>query len=124
MKAGYILVTAHKLRASNYIMLLFTFLFLFLVSCDSTPKETFKLTIEASEGGTIPAGQEDEINGNYEEGADISIIARPNPGYSFVNWTTSSGGTLKDANNSQTIFTMPSSDTTVTAHFVALDKND
>lgn len=87
-----------------------------LVACNQT-KQISTLKIEAGEGGTIPAGQETEITGDYEEGSTISIIAREMPDYYFVNWTSSSGGTFADANDPQTTFVMPGKDTIVTAHF-------
>jgi uncharacterized repeat protein (TIGR02543 family) len=101
---------------------------LLFVSCDSTPKQTsdsiseqtYNLKIEAGTGGTIPAGQADIINGKYKEGAEIRIIARENPGYYFVNWTSSNGGTFTDEKNSTATFKMPGNDTVLTAHFAQI----
>ena len=70
----------------------------------------FTLKIEASEGGTIPAGKEVEINGQYQAGDRIRLITRPMPGYYFTHWTSSNGGNFDDASDSQTIFTMPESE--------------
>lgn len=94
-----------------------------LVSCNQA-KQISTLRIEAGEGGTIPAGQETEINGDYEEGTTVSIIAREMPDYYFVNWTSSNGGTFADANDSQTTFSMPGKDTIVTAHFNLIENTE
>ena len=75
------------------------------------------MKIVADTGGSIPGGSDELINGDYTKGTIISISAREFPGYYFVNWTSSNGGSFKDKNNSQTKFTMPGNDTIITAHF-------
>lgn len=77
----------------------------------------YQLTIETTEGGTIPAGLETEINGYYAEGAEISIIAREMPDYVFVQWKSSGGGVFGDQTMITTSFTMPAHDTVITAVF-------
>ena len=79
------------------------------------------LIITASDGGTIPAGNEERINGDYPEGARIEILARPMEGYFFTHWTSSAGGDFENAEESATYFIMPGNDTVVTAHFSALE---
>ena len=85
-----------------------------------TSPEVFRLTLEAGEGGTIPAGLEEQISGHYEAGAQVSVIAREMPGFRFLRWTTSGGGSFADETDSQTVFTMPAQDIVVTAVFAAL----
>jgi hypothetical protein len=105
------------------IILLVPLLSISFISCasmpeqTSKPEQTYRFTIEAGEGGTIPAGQADFINGNYKKGAEIRLIARGMPEYSFVNWTSSNGGIFKDEKAPGTTFTMPGNDTVVTGHF-------
>ncbi len=72
------------------------------------------LTLEADASmGSIITG----TDGYYGFGQVISLEAAPLPGYRFVNWSTSNGGTFEDIDNKQTQFTMPSGNTTVTANF-------
>jgi uncharacterized repeat protein (TIGR02543 family) len=91
-----------------------------IVSCVSSNEQTHNLKIIADTGGTIPGGIDKLINGDYKKGTIISIEARPMPDYYFVNWTSSNGGKFADKNNSQTKFTMPRYDTTITAHFASI----
>jgi hypothetical protein len=64
-------------------------LFLIFFACSSeqideesiTPIQ-YKLTIKASEGGTITP----DANGMYNEGATITVTASPNDGYKFNRW--------------------------------------
>jgi len=54
----------------------------------------------------------------YAQGAIITITATANPGYEFVNWTTSSSGVSGiSSNDAITTFYMPCNDVTITAHF-------
>ena len=46
-----------------------------------TPTQ-YKLTIKASEGGTITP----DANGTYNEGATITVTASPDEGYRFNRW--------------------------------------
>ena len=52
----------------------------------------------------------------YAEGANISIRAVAATGYEFVNWTAPAGA-FDDANATETTFTMPAQNVTVTANF-------
>jgi hypothetical protein len=49
---------------------------------ESTTPTQYKLTIKASEGGTITP----DANGIYNEGATITVTASPNDGYKFMRW--------------------------------------
>ena len=55
----------------------------------------------------------------YAAGAEVSIKAVANPGYSFVNWTANTTVTFGNATFAETTFTMPDQAVTVTAHFEA-----
>jgi uncharacterized repeat protein (TIGR02543 family) len=131
------LITMYQLEKRTInkciLMLPIMVLSLLLISCSaiqgqnsgSTPEQskstiteqTYEFKIEAGEGGTIPAGGEDILDGRYKEGSEISIEVRSMPGYYFTNWTSSNGGKFADSNDSTTTFTMPGNDTVVTAHF-------
>jgi len=78
----------------------------------------YRLTIAAGVGGTIPAGLDTRIDGEYEQGEQIRLIARPNPGYVFDKWTSSNGGDFVDAHSIDTEFIMPEADTVITANFI------
>ena len=71
--------------------------------------------ITAAEGGDIPAGLDGFINGAYHPGTVISIAVRSMPGYRFVEWRSSGGGSFADAHNAQTQFTMPAENVVITA---------
>lgn len=45
--------------------------------------KTFTLTITAGPGGTVNSS----VNGEYENGAQVTIIATPNTDYSFLKWS-------------------------------------
>ena len=49
---------------------------------ESTTPTQYKLTIKASEWGTITP----DANGMYNEGATITVTASPNVGYKFIRW--------------------------------------
>ena len=53
-----------------------------LIDEESTTSRQYKLTIKASEGGTITP----DANGMYNEGATIGVTASPNDGYKFIRW--------------------------------------
>ena len=53
-----------------------------LIDEESTTPRQYKLTIKASEGGTITP----DANGMYNEGATITVTASPNDGYKFMRW--------------------------------------
>ena len=74
------------------------------------------LTVKATEGGTvIPEPGEREVGvGNI-----VSLIATPNDGYMFSHWECSSkAGTFESAEDSDTSFSMPEENCTVTAVFI------
>lgn len=74
----------------------------------------YTATIKAGSGGRIIAG----TSGSYAPGTVIHIEASADNGYIFNGWTVTGGGTLANAQNASTIFTMPAADVTITAQFV------
>jgi hypothetical protein len=73
------------------------------------PKQ-YKLTVSASP----PAYGAVSGAGTFAEGTSVTVTATPNGSHSFVNWTKS--GKVVSTSLSYT-FTMPSANTTLTAHF-------
>ncbi len=73
--------------------------------------EVYTLTVEAGTGGTASG------SGNYSPDTSVSILATPESNYSFSGWTSSNGGTFANAGSASTTFTMPGSNTTITANF-------
>ena len=72
---------------------------------------TLTLSTSPSGGGTATGG------GTKYYADSCSISATAATGYSFVNWTTSSGGTIANASSASTTYTMPNGNATVTANF-------
>lgn len=75
---------------------------------------TLEMAIYPAGSGTAT---DDTNEGPYEAGAGVSISASAAPGYQFVNWTSSAGGTFEGVTNKETIFFTPAANTTVTANF-------
>ncbi len=76
---------------------------------------TYTLTLQAGSGGSVNTS----ANGQYASGASIKIDATPFSGYTFKNWTSSSGGSFSSSTSASTYFTMPSQAATITANFQA-----
>ena len=74
-------------------------------------QRTLTLAVSPSGGGTTTGGGTKYYNDS------CSISATAATGYSFKNWTTSSGGTIANANAASTTYTMPNGNATVTANF-------
>jgi hypothetical protein len=66
-------------------------------------------------GGTTPGG---EVTFTYDEGTVVTLVATPNAGYRFVNWT-GDVDTIADSYAAETTITM-NDDYSVTANFVAV----
>ena len=73
----------------------------------------YPLTVIAKAGGTVTQLSADA----YAEGSVISISAKPDTNYQFSYWTSSNGGTFANANAANTTFTMPATQTSITAVF-------
>lgn len=53
-----------------------------LINDESTTPTQYKLTIKASEGGTLSP----DVNGIYNKGVVVAVRASPNEGYIFNRW--------------------------------------
>ena len=69
-------------------------------------------TIAVSVGGVTFA----QRNGLYDQGETLSLIATPNPGHSFVNWTSTAGGAFADDHSATTTFSGATDSGTITAN--------
>jgi len=81
------------------------------IGCTSTTNYT--LTMSSTAGGSVTPAVGAHT---YSAGAGVNLIATPDGGYRFVNWTAPAGN-FTDATAAHTTFTMPAQDVTVTAHF-------
>ena len=56
-------------------------------------------------------------SGYYSPGTQVSISAEAYSGYSFAGWIVAGGGSVGNASNKSTTFTMPANTVTITATF-------
>jgi uncharacterized repeat protein (TIGR02543 family) len=117
-----------KLRKHNYltrigIFLIALALIVGTVSCEGDGngngngevKYSLTMAVAPPAGGTAT----DLTNASpYTANTTVNITAAPNPGYQFVSWTSSDGGTFGNATALTTNFTMPAQNVIVTANFV------
>ncbi|MDA9250725.1 hypothetical protein N9P53_03205 [Flavobacteriaceae bacterium] len=75
-----------------------------------TPTQ-YTLTVIAGDGGTVSAQ-----GGTYDNGTELTIIALPNEGYTFIGWKEN------ESTQSSLTFTL-NSNTTLSASFAFLDPN-
>jgi len=76
----------------------------------------YSLTISSTEGGSVTTpGEGTRI---YDEGDVVKLVATPDPGYGFVNWT-GDVGTIANVNAASTTITM-NGDYSITANFVRI----
>lgn len=88
------------------------------VVCEELMARYLSLSVDPSGGGTAT---DQTGTSPYILNEQVDILAVPNAGYEFVNWTTPSGtydANFADANDPSTTFTIPAEySTEVTAHF-------
>ena len=80
------------------------------LACTSTPTTEYDLIIDSTDGGSVTTPGEGTFN--YTAGAEVNLVATPDDGYHFVNWT----GNVADVNDPTTTITM-NGDYTITANF-------
>jgi uncharacterized repeat protein (TIGR02543 family) len=76
---------------------------------------TYNLTINSTTGGNVTDPGEGMFN-NYPNGTVIDLLAEPDAGYAFVNWT-GDVDTIDDVNSADTFITM-SDNYSITANFI------
>ena len=74
----------------------------------------YDLTISSTEGGSVTTPGEGTFT--YSEGDGVNLVATPDAGYRFVNWT-GDVDTIADINTAATTITM-NGDYSITAKFV------
>lgn len=77
------------------------------------------VTVRQTEAATRLVVNGGTGTGGYEEGDEVEVVARdPDRGYHFSHWTTNGGGSFSDIYSATTVFTMPASSVSVTAHYL------
>jgi hypothetical protein len=110
----------HKLISVSLIAILLFMILGNSIGCTGgSGGGSYTLTVNSTAGGVVAVNNV-TIPGTamfpYASGTVVSLNATPNSGYHFVNWTATAG-ILGNATATQTTFTMPSQNATVTAHF-------
>jgi uncharacterized repeat protein (TIGR02543 family) len=81
---------------------------------EPAPPVQYQLTISSTTGGSVTIPGEGVFP--YYAGAHVDLLAEPEAGYQFVDWTAPAGD-FDDETAKETTFTMPSQAVTVTASF-------
>jgi len=84
-----------------------------LIGCGGEEMAKYNLAISSTEGGSVTTPGEGTHT--YEAGMVVNLVAEPDEGYHFVNWTGDLG-TIDDANAASTTITM-NDDYSITANF-------
>jgi len=87
-----------------------------IVACTPTPTTEYALFINSTEGGSVTTPGEGMFT--CDEGTVVNLVATPDAGYLFVNWTDNVG-TIADVNAATTTITM-NGDYSITPNFVAV----
>ena len=88
----------------------------------ATPPAEYELTISSTTGGSVTVPGEGVFH--YYAGTQVHLVAEPEAGHGFVNWTANPTGTFADASAAETTFTMPAQAVTIVAHFGVLHELD
>jgi hypothetical protein len=83
---------------------------------DETPSVQYDLSINATEGGSVTEPGEGVFP--YDEGTAVDLVAAPDAGYRFVEWT-GDVGTIPAVNAASTNITM-NGNYSITANFVSV----
>ena len=105
-----------KNRIVSILLALMLALSVGLIGCGGggAPEVTkYTLTISSTEGGSVTTPG--EAISTYDEGEVVNLVATPDEGYHFVNWT-GDVGTLADVNDATTTITM-NGDYSIKANF-------
>jgi len=88
-----------------------------LIGCTAEAPEIteYNLTISNTEGGSVTTPGQGTGSFTYDEGEVVNLVAEPDKGYEFVNWT-GDVGTVTNVNAASTTITM-NDDYSVTANF-------
>ena len=108
--------TRHHYLARVSIFLVTIALIAGIVGCDFNPPGgvRYSLSISSTEGGSVTEPGEG-VFPLYSEGRVVDLVATPDSGYHFVNWT-GNVGTIADVEDATTTITMQGS-CVITANF-------
>jgi hypothetical protein len=84
------------------------------IAC-TTPATEYVLNISSTEGGSVTEPGEGKFPYCQEQGEKVNLVATPDAGYRFVNWT-GDVDTIADVNDATTTMTM-NDDYSITANF-------
>jgi hypothetical protein len=106
----------HHYLAIVSIFLITVALIAGLVGCDFSPPGGVRhsLSISSTEGGSVTVPGEGVFT-LYSDGRVVDLVATPDAGYHFVNWT-GDAGTIADVEDATTTITMHST-CVITANF-------
>jgi len=107
----------HKSIAAALITALLCMVLGNSIACTTDTTE-YVLTISSTEGGSVITPGEGTYPYCEEQGDRVNLVATPDAGYRFVNWT-GDVGTIADVNAAITTITMHG-DYSITANFVAV----
>ena len=105
----------HHCVARPSIFLITVALIAGMVGC-FLPPPFYNLSIASTAGGSVTTPDEETFT--YVKGEMVNLVATPDTGYQFVNWT-GDVGTIADVKAATTIITM-NGDYSITANFVAV----
>jgi putative ABC transport system substrate-binding protein len=98
-------------RKYHYLAIVSTFLITValiagIVGCSPTPTPTqYNLTISSTEGGSVTTPGQGTGSFTYDEGEVVNLVAEPDEGYRFENWT-GDVGTVANVNAPSSTITM------------------
>jgi hypothetical protein len=87
---------------------------------EEVPSVQYDLSINSTEGGSVTTPGEGTFN--YTAGTVVDLLATPNAGYRFVNWT-GDVGTIADVNAAATYVTM-NGNYSIMANFMGVEAGD
>jgi len=87
------------------------------IAC-TTPTTEYVLTISSTEGGLVTTPGEGTYPYSEEQADEVNLVATPDPGYLFDEWT-GDVGTITDVNDAATTITM-NGNYSITANFAAV----
>jgi uncharacterized repeat protein (TIGR02543 family) len=87
------------------------------IAC-TTPATEYVLNISSTEGGSVTEPGEGKFPYCQEQGESVNLVATPDAGYQFVNWT-GDVDTIADVNDATTTMTM-TDDYSITANFAVV----
>ena len=111
----------HKLIAVALITVLLCMILGNSIAC-TTPTTEYALTISSTEGGSVTTPGEGTYPYCEEQGDEVNLVATPDAGYRFVNWT-GDVGTIANVNAAITTITM-NGDYSITANFEEIPEYD